>query len=86
MTGVQTCALPISEAEAPMLWPPDAKSQLIGKDPNAGEDEGKRSGRQRMRWLDSITDSVGMNLSKLWKRVDIGAWWATVHGITECWT
>ena len=40
-----------AEAEAPILWPPDAKSQLTGKDPDAGKIEGKRSrGRQRMRW------------------------------------
>ena len=63
------------------------KTLMLGKMKAKGEDEGKRrSGRQRMRWLDSITDSVGMNLSKLWKRVDIGAWRPTVHGITECWT
>ena len=51
-----------------------------------GKIESKRREQQRMRWLDSITDSVGMDLSKLWKRVHIGAWWATVHQITECWT
>ena len=39
-----------AEAEAPILWPPDAKSQLIGKDPDAGKDEGRRRrGRQRTR-------------------------------------
>ena len=46
-----------AEAEAPILWPPDAKSPLIGKDPDAGKDQRpKEKGRQRMRWLDSITD------------------------------
>ena len=59
------------------------KTLMLGKMKAKGEDEGKRrSGRQRMRWLDSITDSVGMNLSKLWKTVkDREAWRATVHMI-----
>ena len=74
-----------AEAEAPILWPPDAKSWLIGKDSDAGKDEGKRRrGRQRMRWLDSITDSMDMNLSKLQEIVeDRRAWHATVHGVTK---
>ena len=47
--------------------------------------KGKRSeGRQRMRWLDNITDSVDMNLSRLWETVeDRGAWHATVHGFAQ---
>ena len=45
-----------AEAEAPIRWPPDAKSQLIGKDPDAGKDRRQEEkGRQRMRQLDSIT-------------------------------
>ena len=50
-----------------------------------GKIEGKRRrGQQRMRWLDSITDSVGMNLSNLWEIVeDRGAWHATVYEVTE---
>ena len=53
-------------AEAPILWPPDVKSRLTGKDPDLEKIEGKRRrGWQKMRWLDSTTDSVDMNLSKL---------------------
>jgi len=49
-----------------------------------GKIVGRRRGQQRMRWLDSITDSVEMNLSKLWEVVrDRGAWRATVHGVTK---
>ena len=53
-----------AEAEAPILWPPDAKSYLIRKDPDSGKNEGRRRRRwQRMRWLSGITDSVDMSLS-----------------------
>ena len=50
-----------------------------------GKTEGKRRrGWQRMRWLDSITDSIDMNLRKLWEIVeDRGAWRVAVHGVTE---
>ena len=54
-----------TEAEAPILWPLDAKSQVSGKDLMLRKTEGKRKrGWQRVRWLDSITDSMNMNLSK----------------------
>ena len=52
-----------------------------------GKTEGKRSGQQRMRWLDSITDSMNMDLSKLPETVeDRGAWCAIVCGVMKSWT
>ena len=75
------------ETEIPILWPPDVKNWPTGKDSDAGKDKCRRSGQQRMRWLDGITDSNGHEFEQASGVGDgQGSWHAAVHGVTKSWT
>ena len=74
-----------TDADTPILWPHDVKSQHIWKDSNSGKDwRHKEKGQQRIRWLDSITRSVDVNLRKLWEIVkDRKVCCAAIHGVEK---
>ena len=74
-----------TEAEASVLWPLEMKSQLIGKDLDAGKDwRQRRKGWRRIRWLNSITDSMDMSLNKLQETAkDREVWCSVVDGVTQ---
>ena len=77
-----------TEAETPILWPPDAKNRLIWKDSDAGKDwRHEEKGMTEDRWLDGITDSINMSLSQLWELViyrEAGC--STIHRAAKSWT
>ena len=76
-----------AEAETPILLPPDMRTNSLEKTLMLGKIEGKRMGRQRMRWLDGLIDSMDMSLNELWEIVkEREARLSVVEGILKSWT
>ena len=76
-----------AKAETPVLWPPEAKTQLIGKDPDAGKDRRQEEkGMTEDEMADGITDSMDVSLGELREFVMDRAWHAVIHGVAKSWT